>query len=151
MLRAQELRRLLLDSHSSRRRPLQQQLEVLVLTADWALLCQRLLPLLPEGGLLQVARALSSAQQQQPLPAAAGRHHGSSSSHKKLSRRGGGGGGSLQHWLAAQAAYEEAQQGAEPAPAAAALPCAADLSPLLLQGLSGGPEVLATAGQVPAG
>lgn len=43
------------DRRSSRQQPLQQLLSDFLAATDWALLCQRLLPLLPGRGLLEVA------------------------------------------------------------------------------------------------
>lgn len=66
----QELLHLLHDQRSSRQRPLQQLLSDVLASADWGPLCHRLLPLLQDKGLLQVAHILAntvhtSMQQQQ--------------------------------------------------------------------------------------
>lgn len=60
------------DQRSSRHQPLQRLLLDFLASADWATLCQRLLPLLPDKGLMQVAHILADdlhslhqAQQQQ--------------------------------------------------------------------------------------
>jgi hypothetical protein len=63
---------LLHEQHSSRHQPLQQLLSDVLASADWVTLCHRLLPLLPDQGLRQVAHTLADdlhspqqAQQQQ--------------------------------------------------------------------------------------
>lgn len=56
----QELARLLHDRRSSRHKPLMQLLSDYLASADWMVLCQRLLPLLPDNGLLQVAQVLAA-------------------------------------------------------------------------------------------
>lgn len=58
-LHAQELRRLLHDLRSSCHHAVQQLLSDFLASTDWGPLCQRLLPLLPDSGLLHVAHTLA--------------------------------------------------------------------------------------------
>jgi hypothetical protein len=81
----QELRRLLHDQRSSRNHAMQQLLSDFLASTDWGPLCHRLLPLLPDSGLLQVAQTLAAdlhiERQQQKQSS---RSTGSSSSKDSL-------------------------------------------------------------------
>lgn len=76
-LQPQELRRLLHEPRSSRQQPLQRLLSEFLASADWVLLCHRLLPLLPDSGLLQVVSILASTAMQAQQQGAQQQHSGS--------------------------------------------------------------------------
>jgi len=100
----QELTRLLHDRRSSRHKPLLQLLSDYLASTDWMVLCQRLLPLLPESGLLQVAQVLAAdchshmQQRQQDQQQGAQRQ-------QNQQRRPPASTGLLRSWCAEQAAW----------------------------------------------
>lgn len=127
------------EPRSARHQPLQQLISKFLAAADWPLLCNRLLPLLPDQQLLAVVQQLSAELQRSNAG-----HRRSSSSSSRSSQQSGLP-ASLRQWLDQQAACNVSACKATPgltetAPAAMAavaaaasqLPCVPDLTPLVL-------------------